>query len=250
MIHSSSEITYIHWLREKQGQPVLFKLLDKNEQQRSASYKFDKHRNLYIVAHVFLRKVLSYHADLAPEDWQFYQNSYGKPYIKNSEFQAIQFNLSHTDGMIVCAVNRTHNVGADVEISRPINYIKQMSRRNYTEREYNDIFSKSNSEEQLHRFFTYWTLKESLVKALGCGLSIPLKEIGFIQQEDYSWTLENSLKSYNDNCNHHFLFNHKLLTKHCQVAVSVGSDSSDFKEATFCYIDSNHKDSNYWIVNN
>ena len=49
------------------------------------------------------------------------------------------------------------------------------------------FFSKKESEElfslpltqQRNRFFDYWTLKESYIKAWGLGLSIPLKDFSF-----------------------------------------------------------------------
>ena len=240
------ETTYVHWLQEQHGQPELLRLLDDEERQRAASYTFDRHRNLYIVAHVFLRKVLSFHLGLPSEDWRFDYNSYGKPCIKNAPFQSIHFNLSHTKGMIVCAINKTYEVGVDVEGSRPLKYLEQMSRRNYTEQEYNDIFSLIDPEKRLHRFYTYWTLKESLVKALGCGLSMPLNKVGFQQEVKGSWTLETDLRSYNETLNNHYHFNHKQLPNNYQMAVSVKSGVNKINNPKFCFINSNHKDSQYW----
>ena len=240
----TSNTTYVHWLQEQHGQPELLELLDKKEQQRAASYKFDQHRNLYITAHVFLRKVLSYHAMLPPKEWQFYQGSHGKPYIENSTFQSIQFNLSHTQGMVVCAVNKTHEVGIDVEGSRPLKYMAQMSRRNYTDQEYNDIFSNNNSEKRLQRFYTYWTLKESLVKALGCGLSMPLKKIEFIQLRNGSWALEKDPTCHDELLRDHYILNHIKMPRNYQIAVSVNAKEKN--NTRFCLIDSNHTNINQW----
>ena len=205
--------TYIHWLEEQHGQTELLSLLDETEQQRAASYKFDQHRNLYIASHVFLRKVLSYHAPLQPEEWRFYQNDFGKPFINNTPFHSIHFNLSHTIGMIACAVNKTHEIGVDVEGSRPLKYMEQVSRRNFTDREYNDIFSKKSIEKQRQQFYTYWTLKESLIKALGYGLSIPLNKVGFIQLNNEHWALDNTLSPKYKIPNKTLTFKNKIFTK-------------------------------------
>lgn len=236
--------TYVHWLQAQHGQPELLELLDEKEQQRAASYKFGQHRNLYITAHVFLRKVLSYHAMLPPEDWRFYLGSHGKPYIENSTFQSIQFNLSHTQGMVVCAVNKTYEVGIDVEGPRPLQYMAQMSRRNYSNRECDDIFSNNNSEKRLQRFYTYWTLKESLVKALGFGLSIPLKKIEFIQLSNDSWLLEKDITHHDELLQGHYIFNHIKMPNNYQIAVSVNTKEKN--NTFFCLIDSNHTNINQW----
>ena len=242
----SPETTYVHWLPEQHGQPELLGLLDKKEQQRATSFKFDQHRNLYIAAHVFLRKVLSYHSTLPPEDWRFYQTSNGKPYIDNSMYQSMQFNLSHTKGMIVCAVNKTHEVGVDVEGLRPLKYMEQMSRRNYTHREYDDIFSNNSPEKQLQRFYTYWTLKESFVKALGCGLSMPLKKIEFINLKNDIWTLKNNLNYHGNSIKYHYIFSHHIIHENFPVALSVKSDTEAISNANFCFVESNHQDTRQW----
>ena len=48
-------------------------------------------------------------------------------------------------------------------------------------KEINDIYSSHDSKRT---FFTYWTMKESLGKALGVGLHYPLRENEFIKNGD------------------------------------------------------------------
>ena len=48
-------------------------------------------------------------------------------------------------------------------------------------KEVNSIYNSDDSEIT---FFTYWTMKESLGKALGVGLHYPIKENEFIQNGD------------------------------------------------------------------
>ena len=42
------------------------------------------------------------------------------------------------------------------------------------------------NEDVLHRFFTLWTQKESLVKAVGCGITVPLETISVMPFQDGS----------------------------------------------------------------
>lgn len=240
----STGTSYIHYLREERSEPDRFDLLNKEEQQRAAAFKFEKHRNLYIGAHVFLRKVLSYHTDFPTKDWEFHKNNFGKPFISNPEFSSLQFNLSHTQGMIACAVNKKQVIGIDVEGMRSLNYMRQMCTRNYTKKEQRDIFSNENPEAQLYRFYTYWTLKEALVKALGCGLSMPLNKICFIQSKNNDWLLEKEPKYLPEEPNNHWFFSHKKLSGNYQISTAVSAEKGT--ESNFYFIDSNHNNSQYW----
>lgn len=243
-MHNTPNTTFIHCLQESQGEPDLLDLLNAEERQRAAAFIFEQHRHLYIAAHVFLRKVLSYHTSHPPEHWAFHSNKYGKPFISNPEFKSLQFNLSHTQGMIVCAVSQNNTIGVDVEGSRPLKYLKQMSQRNYTEKENEDIFSLTCPEAQLQRFYTYWTLKEALVKALGCGLSIPLKKLCFIQEKNNDWILDPTVELIHEAPINHWLFlNKKILTRH-QVSIAVRSQGET--DHRIMFIDSNNKNSRYW----
>lgn len=240
---SSDATTYVHYLAQEHATPELA-LLNQEEQQQAAAFMFDQHRNLYVVAHGFLRKVLSHHTGYPPKDWRFHRNSHGKPFISNPEFKSLQFNLSHTQGMIVCAVNKKQVIGVDVEGSRPLKYIKQMCKKNYTNQERADIFSTNFPEKQLHRFYTYWTLKESLVKAIGCGLSMPLKRIGFIQLKNNDWTLETDAIAPSIELDNNWIFKNKIISKNHQTSIAIKSDL--LINTSICYVNSNHKNSQLW----
>lgn len=239
----SSDTTYIHLLQEEHGEAELFELLNQEEQQQAVAFKFSQHRHLYIVAHVFLRKVLSYHTGYPPQDWEFHRNSHGKPFISNPEFKSLQFNLSHTQGMIACAVNKTYAIGVDVEGSRPLPYIKQLSQQNFTENECSDIFSTNSTKKQHCRFYTYWTLKEALVKAIGCGLSMPLKQINFTQKKDDTWVVEHNVKTLNKVLGSHWMFKNKMVSKTHQLSIAIKTESID---TTVFFINSCHKDTQHW----
>ena len=110
------------------------------------------------------------------EDEAVMRNQYGKPSFKNKEH--IKFNISHCDGLIACAVG-LEEMGVDVENIR--SFDDYVVIRVCNMKEINDIYSSHDSKRT---FFTYWTMKESLGKALGVGLHYPLRENEFIKNGD------------------------------------------------------------------
>ncbi|MCV9927844.1 4'-phosphopantetheinyl transferase superfamily protein [Flavobacterium sp. LS1R49] len=95
------------------------------------------------------------------------QTKYNKPYFKDS---LIQFNISHSGEIVVCALVEKSQVGIDIEIISDIqidDFKWQM-----TEQEWLTITS---SGKMMESFFAYWTQKEAVIKTHGHGLSIPLK---------------------------------------------------------------------------
>lgn len=109
---------------------------------------------------------------------KFQQSEYGKPYLPNNK--DIFFNLSHSGNWVLCGIsNKT--LGIDVE---QINE-KELSIANkiYTKEECNHIFTQS-MENRVKEFYKIWTLKESYVKCIGKGLSIPFNSFMFQFYED------------------------------------------------------------------
>lgn len=136
-------------------------------------------RDQHIAAWALLRTRLAQYTNEPPGSWIFERNRYGRPYIvKPLSFQGIQFNISHTDGIVACAVSIGHGVGVDVEdTTRDVDFIG-LSKRFFSPLEAREV-GRLEGEQARAAFFTYWTLKECYIKGCGKGLSMPLDAFWF-----------------------------------------------------------------------
>lgn len=94
----------------------------------------------------------------------------GKPYLKNSAFH---FNISHSDGVVCCAFSKSE-VGIDIEKPKPFSL--SVVNRVLCENEKKLLEKSENKEETFIRF---WTLKESILKQSGEGITAGLKALDF-----------------------------------------------------------------------
>jgi 4'-phosphopantetheinyl transferase len=150
--------------------------LSSDEQNRAARFTFERDRAVFVVAHALLRHSLG----LIFEETaiRFRTNAYGKPELDLPFDHDVRFNLSHTRGMAVCAICRGHAIGVDVEaIDRSID-VEVLARQYFAGPEHRLIMMAA-SQHRVEIFFRFWTLKEAMVKAIGTGLSLPLKEFAF-----------------------------------------------------------------------
>ena len=97
-------------------------------------------------------------------------NEFGKPQLLNSP---LQFNLSHSGNVILLAFSLNNPVGIDVEERREIKDLYSISGNYFHELEAKAL-SKLNQPLLSEAFFSCWTKKEAVIKALGLGLSMPL----------------------------------------------------------------------------
>ncbi|HEX8014414.1 MAG TPA: 4'-phosphopantetheinyl transferase superfamily protein [Flavobacterium sp.] len=102
----------------------------------------------------------------SPKDRMIKNTKYNKPYFESN---LVKFNISHSGEIVVCALCDKDEVGIDIEKISDIeinNFKLQMTKKEWK----NIIFSYDKKEA----FFDYWTQKESVIKAHGHGLTIPL----------------------------------------------------------------------------
>lgn len=156
------------------------------ERQTELRFRFAEDQRRYVVTRALLRTVLSRYAALDPAQWSFGLNAYGKPEIANPyrTGQAISFNLSHTDGLIVLGIASGTALGIDTENVRSQRAPVDIADSFFAADEVAALRQLAG-EEQSQRFFSYWTLKEAYVKAQGMGLSIPLDKFSFHFSDDH-----------------------------------------------------------------
>jgi len=145
---------------EKELIEQLLLSLPENTHERAKRYIFEKDAYNFLMGRILLKKGLE---DLGMAG-QFHQIGYmktGKPFLKN-----VFFNISHTDNLVVCAISNEGEIGIDVEKMNPL----ELSdfKASFTNDEWEAI---NTSPFPVKQFYWYWTRKESIIKALGVGLS-------------------------------------------------------------------------------
>lgn len=154
-------------------------LLTTDERVKVSRYRFEKDRHTSLVTRALVRTVLSRYAAVSPGDWRFVANEYGRPEVHEPrEERSLRFNLSHTSGLVVCLVSRDREVGVDVEDSTRGGDLLDVADRFFSPFEVKALRALPPGE-QMDRFFLYWTLKESYIKARGMGLAISLSAFSF-----------------------------------------------------------------------
>lgn len=105
------------------------------------------------------------------------RDSAGKPYFK--EMTDGHFNLSHTSGMVACAIS-PYPVGVDLEKVKTVK--QKMADRFFHPQE--SLWVKNRTSQGYDRAFCeMWVLKESFVKALGTGLRLPMADYHIRMEE-------------------------------------------------------------------
>lgn len=112
---------------------------------------------------------------VSPEHDIELKNIYGRPVCKKLFFD---FNISHSDGFVICVINDKSMIGVDVERIRNIDIAS--FKDTMTAQQWKDILFSPNQSEM---FFKYWTVKESVLKADGRGIVYPLNEIEIFHNE-------------------------------------------------------------------
>ena len=145
--------------------------LSPEEKSRAQRFKFDIHRNRFIVSHGFVRTVLANYLTIEANEINYLKGEQGKPYLANPNPNNLQFNLSHTKDVALLAVTKKVAVGIDIEHNDRKTDWKGICQRFFTEPEQKALFSLAEGQ-QGNAFFDLWTRKEAYMKVLGTGLSL------------------------------------------------------------------------------
>jgi 4'-phosphopantetheinyl transferase len=152
-------------------------MLSIDEIGRSIRYRFDHLTRRFIAGRAGLRVILGAYLNRRGGELRFDYGPLGKP-ILSDDFRGsrIEFNVSHSHEMALCAVTRSGEIGVDLEYIRELRDSDGLAERFFARSEI-DTMRRLSADERVLAFLRCWTRKEALLKAVGTGLSKPLREV-------------------------------------------------------------------------
>jgi len=147
-------------------------ILSQDERARAERYVFPIHRQRFIAARCWLRKILGFYLNLAPQDIIFTYDKKDKPFLSVPNNTALQFNLSHSEDIAIYAITLNHAIGVDIEKIQE-HYNDAVAKRFFSSQEYTALMQLS-PQDRIIGFYRIWSRKEAIIKATGKGLSTPL----------------------------------------------------------------------------
>lgn len=167
-----NEIHVWHAGADSKSSGILRCFLTPGEIKRADRYYFPRDRENFIASRGILRVLLGKYLNVQPDGINLHFNKYGKPFLKNCE-GSLNFNVSHSNGKILLAFARNHEIGIDIEYIRPDFADLEIARHYFSASEILAL-SRLPEASRKYGFFSCWTRKEAYIKAKGRGLSIPL----------------------------------------------------------------------------
>lgn len=143
-------------------------LLSLDELERANRFKFDHLADFYTFCRGSLRRILSRYLSTSPQEIQFAYGNMGKPSVAKES--AIDFNISHSGDLFVCAITNGQLVGVDIEQIRPLRDIPSIAKNFFSPVEQSHLVDMGEEHRTL-AFYECWTRKEAVIKATGEGLS-------------------------------------------------------------------------------
>lgn len=162
-------------------------LLDDDERRRSERFRFERDRLIFSAAHALLRAALA--ARLGKWKGGFRVDGFGKPELEPpTGTPPLRFNLTHTHGLVACALVDGADIGIDAEQIDPSRPLLELAEHYFADAEIAQLRAAGGASRAT-AFYRLWTLKEAIIKAIGEGLSLPLKRFAFTL-EPLSLTIE------------------------------------------------------------
>lgn len=142
-----------------------------NEKKRALNYYKEKDKNRFIICRSLLKLALSYYTESTIKDISIKLLPNKKPYL--FKHPNTYFNVSHSGDYAVLALS-TMPLGIDLEYVNTNYSFQDILPFIFSD---NEIRLINNADNKVNTFYSLWTRKESVVKALGIGIDNGFKNI-------------------------------------------------------------------------
>lgn len=150
-------------------------VLSADEHVRALRFHRHEDRVRAVATRAALRRLLASCVRRTPESLCFAVNRHGKPRIDDED--GVEFNVSHSGSYALIALSTLGPIGVDIEhLDRRLN-VKQLGSYVFTRLERLVALQESN---EAHDFLARWVAKESVLKALGQGISEHLQTVSIL----------------------------------------------------------------------
>ncbi|HEX4431546.1 MAG TPA: 4'-phosphopantetheinyl transferase superfamily protein [Frankiaceae bacterium] len=145
-------------------------LLDELERTRAGAFARPEDRSRFVVGAALLKLAVADATGLSPQEVVVDRTCdqcgepHGRPRIPGTD---VHVSVAHSGSLVAVALTRAGPVGIDVE-QRTGQWTSSLNRR---------VLAAAERAETQAQFLTYWCRKESVVKATGEGLRVPLTDV-------------------------------------------------------------------------
>lgn len=136
---------------------------------------------------------------LGKKNLKIHRTTHGKPYLTEEK---VFFNVSHSGNYLVIALGETE---LGVDIQKPKEILLPVIEKVIQPQE-RELYEKMGPLA----FQIFWTLKESYVKALGRGLTMPFSEYYFQKEDQWKVYEKDQRLDWNFYVNDQWIFNYAV----------------------------------------
>lgn len=251
------------WIPTNLSLVQAFRCIQTEERERISKFHFKEDFKAALIGRLLLRKIVNQRFDLNNREIKLIRNEHGRPILACDESTDDQifnqtggddyslahlsdavdslkfdFNISHQGDYCVAVGENVRQIGVDVmkiekRSNRTLDDYFDLMRRKFTKGEWSFINSGRSDCERLKRFMRLWTLKESFVKAEGCGLTIDLQKIDFNCRTDHLVTNRitcDTVLKFDNKLQTNWTFVEYLLDDDYCVAIAINKPQSNHSD--------------------
>ncbi len=166
---------FIHWTSPDEVDDRHRGYLSDTERQRLVALRRSEDRARFTVAVALLRRTAADHLGIAPHQVPVQRHCpdcerpHGKPVIVGTD---LRVSVSHSGRHVVVALCEGADVGIDVERVNPVSSLVRAADRVLSPAELDRL--PPPGPDRLAACFTTWSRKESVLKATGDGMRVPM----------------------------------------------------------------------------
>ena len=194
--------------------------LGPDERTRATTYHFERDAQAFMAGRYLQRSVLSLYTAVPIADLNIVAGLHGKPALAGKH-DKIAFNLSNTEGFAALAISReSAALGIDVEALATV--IEPETSSLFCSAAESGMLSVLQGGARRSQLLSYWTLKESYLKATGTGLTAAPEQLNIRLDRGTNAIRMDKMPNGDGTLWHHRLF---LAPSGHLIAVSAQSEA-------------------------